>query len=240
MVAQNTVWGLDEEGLERRNPVISVLGDSITAGHFEWTISKAEVRRFLDGQLKESETQILEVVDLRQVYHEQFRMLLADYYGNTSVSVINAGVAGDNLIGMEKRLKRDVLNFDPDLIIWNGSMNWNEKMGSTEDYGKLLETTIEEIRDVTDAEIILMTPNLSVPLKTPEALRLRERVECIRKMAEKYGLCLADVYQFWEEFCGMYHPDVREMLANGINHPTAAGHTVYAECLMQLVRHAAE
>lgn len=143
MAAQNTVCGLDEEGLERRNPVISVLGDSITAGHFEWTISEAEVRRFLEGQLKESKTQILEVVDLRQVYHEQFRMLLADYYGNTSVSVVNAGIAGDNLIGMEKRLKRDVLSYAPDLIIWNGSMNWNEEMGSTEDYRKLLETTIE-------------------------------------------------------------------------------------------------
>lgn len=240
MAAQNTVYGLDEEGLERRNPVISILGDSISAGHFEWTISRDEVHEFLNGQLKESEMKILEVVDLRQVYHEQFRMMLADYYGNTSVSVINSGIAGDNLIGMEKRLKRDVLRYAPDLIIWNGSMNWNDAMGSTEDFKELLEMTIREIREATDAEIILMTPNLSVPVRQEDSGKLHERVECIRRVAEKYQLCLADVYKFWEEFCGKYHPDVREMLANGINHPTAAGHTAYAECLMQLIRCAAE
>ena len=30
------LFGLtDEEGLERKNPVIAALGDSVTAGHFE-------------------------------------------------------------------------------------------------------------------------------------------------------------------------------------------------------------
>lgn len=238
MAAQNTVYGLDKEGFERKNPVISVLGDSISAGHFEWAISEDEVQLFLAGKLKESRERHLEVVDLREVYHEQFRMMLADYYGNTSVSVINAGIAGDTLIGMKKRLKRDVLSHNPDLIIWNGCMNWNDCLGSAADYGKLLENMIEEVRETSDAEIILMTPNLSVPIDPSDESKLRERVGCVRNVADKYRLCLADLYAFWDEFCKKYHPNVREMLANGINHPTAAGHTVYAACLMQLIREA--
>lgn len=240
MAAQNTVYELEPDGMERKNPVIVVLGDSISAGHFEWAIGQDEVEKFLSGELKESEEKVLEVVDLRAVYHEQFRMMLADYYGNTSVSVVNAGIAGDTLWGMKKRLHRDVLCYQPDLIILNGSMNWNDTLGSTKDYQELLEMTIEDILRSTDADMILMTPNFSAPLDPVDIVKLRERVECIRSAADKFHLCMADVYGFWERFCEKYDPVVSEMLANGINHPTAAGHTVYAECLMQLVRRAAE
>lgn len=106
-----------------------------------------------------------------------------------------------------------------------------------------LQNYINAFQDIlrsTDADMILMTPNFSSPLDPVDIVKLRERVECIRSAADKFHLCMADVYGFWERFCEKYDPVVSEMLANGINHPTAAGHTVYAECLMQLVRRAAE
>lgn len=39
-VAGFTQKGLDENGLERKNPVIVALGDSVTAGHFETLLPK--------------------------------------------------------------------------------------------------------------------------------------------------------------------------------------------------------
>lgn len=240
MVAGNTIYAPEPDGMERRNPVIAVLGDSISAGHFEWAIEQNEVEKFLKGELKESEENHLEVVDLQAVYHEQFRMMLADHYGNTSVSVVNAGIAGDTLFGMKKRLYRDVLCYQPDLIILNGSMNWNDALGTTEDYRKLLETIIEDILRTSKGDLILLTPNFSSPIDPIDTVKLRERVECIRTAATQFHVCLGDVYGFWETFCEKYHPDISTMLANKINHPTPAGHTAYAKCLIQLVHQAAE
>lgn len=65
---------------------------------------------------------------------EQFRNLLIDKYEQTSVSAVNSGIAGDSMYGMKARLYRDVIRYQPDLVILNGSLNWGEEHGSTEDY----------------------------------------------------------------------------------------------------------
>ena len=256
--------GLDKEGLERKNPVIAALGDSVTAGHFEGIISCDPLRWFkkaaeivgrnpeeldpevladpekaydlimeLSSELPEGQSlPRVEITDTRESYVEKFRQKLIDLYEETSVSAINAGIAGDNLIMMEKRLYRDVIRYQPDLVLINGSLNWNEDMGSTAFYKDLLIRTVKRVQDETDADIILLTPNGIVDNER-NCLLLEERVDAIREAAGLRAVCLSDTYAVWEEARRAGCP-WEELLANRNNHPGVLGHEVYALTLMKL------
>ena len=259
--------GLDGEGLERKNPVIAALGDSVTAGRFEGTIlnpvdngtrlkdmaalAKMElsedvlaaaaadhhvfveyVAKIVDALPEGVGFPCGEISDTRESYVEKFRCKLIDKFEETSVSAINAGIAGDSLIGMEKRLERDVLRYQPDLVLINGSLNWDDQMGTTAFYKALLEKVVSRIQDRTEADIILLTPNGMVG-DEHACRRLDERVEAIREVAAEKKVCLADTYAVWEKARDMGCP-WQELLANRFNHPGVEGHEVYAITLMKL------
>ena len=224
-----TKYGQDRTGLERRNPLIVALGDSVTAGHFELL-----VRDIADFPAFIKAGKAVEAVDERESYPQRFRERLSDRYLATSVSVINAGIAGDTILGMEARLTRDVISHNPDLTLINGSLNWGPDMGDNRLFGEALRRIVRRIKHETVSDIILLTPNMqdlsSSPF--PAGAPLEERVGMIRRIASEEDVCLADVYKVWEDFTALGHP-VRELLANGMNYPTPAGHQVYAEILMK-------
>lgn len=240
--------GTDEEGLERKNPVIVALGDSVTAGHFESLLptNPQEVMQHrmelmcAGDMLALRELPPMEITDARVCYLEQFREMLIDKYELTSVSTINAGIAGDNLIQMSARAYRDVIRYQPDLILINGSLNWDEeRMGSTAEYKSLLKKLVQRLKNETQSDIVLLTPNGDLPNKLfagseAPVTTTPERVAAIREVAEEEKVCLADAYAVWEEAREAGCP-WEELLANGINHPSVEGHTVYAMVLMKLL-----
>lgn len=233
-------YGLDEKGLERRNPVIAVLGDSVSAGHFEWNVDPVEFFNGMSEAILNGITpsnisnEPLEITDAREVYHERFHMKLIDKYEQTSVSVINAGIAGDDILGMERRLSRDIISCQPDLVLINGSLNWSPDKGSVSIFKESLQRIVKRIKAETEADIILMTPNAEGPNPFNNGVStLPQRVEIIRKIASEEKVCLCDTYAVWIEFLAKGY-DVTKMLSNGINHPSKAGHEVYAIELMKL------
>lgn len=252
-----------EDGLERKNPVIVALGDSVTAGHFENLVSpesrkivgpvfgmmaagasKQEIRAYIEsiGGLPVSE-----IFDARESYLEKFRAKLIDRYELTSVSVINSGIAGDTLPSMIKRADRDVVRYQPDLILINGSLNWNDaQMGDENVYKALLQGLVRKLKAETQADIILLTPNGDLPntLFAPPGAVLPEpttgkRAEKIREVAREEQVCLADVRALWDSARDAGCP-WEELLSNGINHPSVEGQEVYAQVLMQLFEEDAE
>jgi len=228
-------YGPMADGLERKNPVIVALGDSVTAGHFEFNGNPEEIfPRVMAGLLEEDD--VIEITDARECYLEKFRFHLIDYFEQTSVSTINAGIAGDTMYGMQKRLYRDVIRCQPDLVIINGSLNWPEECGDTKAYEQVLREVVAAVKAETKSDIVLMTPNMELPGPFFNPLStLDERVEVIRRIAEEEEVCLADPYLVWKAYEKAGYP-VKELLANGGNHPSIAGHELFARVLMQLIK----
>lgn len=230
---------LPPDGLERRNPVVVVLGDSVTAGHFESLLPRdsAVLAELLAGRA-ELPWGAVEVTDARECYPECFRARLLDRYERTSVSIVNAGIAGDHLRSMAARAERDVVAHDPDLVIVNGSLNWWPGLGTTTDFEEILTDLVARLRERTRADVVLLTPNGDVrnTMFDPDAPEpsTPERVDAIRRVAREQRVCLADVRAVWDavaESGGAWS----ELLANGINHPGPVGHEVYAIVLERLL-----
>lgn len=232
-VAMFSPFPMPEDGLERKNPLIVGVGDSVTAGHFEPMMDLEELKHKIEeGTLAEEDH--TEVTDVLEGYLDRFRIKLIEKYESTSVSVINSGIAGDTILGIQKRLDRDVLRYQPDLVLINASLNWMEDCGSNEQYYRALKAVVLRIQNETNADIVLMTPNaaLPTPFDHPES-SLYDRVQIIRELAEELSVCLVDTYKIWEAYGKAGYP-VEALLANGANHPSITGHEGYAIALMQL------
>ena len=233
-VRMKALFGDTEDGLEPKNPLIVALGDSVTAGHFEAVGDLATIFRELE-EGKRSERDPIEITDARECYLERFRMKLIDRFEQTSVSTINSGIAGDTIIGMQRRLYRDVIRYQPDLIILNASLNWGTDCGTIEDYARVYRQVVMAMKRETYADIVLLTPNMDIPgAFSNHEVPLIQRVNAVREIAAREGVSLVDVYSLWEDYAAAGYP-MDALLANGVNHPSTVGHEVYAMALMQLI-----
>lgn len=94
-------------------PTIAFLGDSITHGCFE---------------VIEGTKRTLEVVcDFEAVYHNQFKKILSMMFPFAQINIVNAGISGDTAQGGLQRLERDVLRFNPDLVVVCYGLNDSNK-----------------------------------------------------------------------------------------------------------------
>jgi len=177
-----------------------------------------------------------------------------------AATVINAGIGGNNTTQARKRLKDDVLDQKPDLVIVQFGINdamvdvWTNPPATTsrvskKDYEVNLRDIVRRIR-AGGGQVILMTPN---PLRWVKYLRehfgkppyrlddpqgftfiLRDYAEIVRQIARSEKVPLVDVYTIFEDYGKAKGHAVDDLLGDGV-HPNDAGHKIIAERLLEMI-----
>ncbi len=157
---------------------------------------------------------------------------------------INRAVSGDRIVDINARIKRDLINLEPDELSILIGINdvWHE-LGSKNGVSneKYFRTYCEIIE-----EVIAARPGIKIYILEPFVLKAsategewdvfrREtelRAASAKKVAEKYGCVFVPLMQKFDALCEICEPSY--WLSDGV-HPTAAGHQVIADALIKVL-----
>lgn len=214
-------------------PVIAFFGDSVTHGAFEC----------IQGDTAGC------VFDMDAVYHERLRRMLLTVNPWLPVSIVNAGVAGDNAVMGLARLERDVIAHKPHICVVNFGLN--DLSGTVEEYVAALREIFTRLI-AADIRPVLLTPSMLNTYVHPDTIPMYRDyaavtaawhqsghmdgyVEAARVLARELGVAVADAYAKWKslEAEGL---DVTASLANYINHPSRELHQIFADVLLETLR----
>ena len=112
-------------------------------------------------------------------YPNRLKTQLRRHYPNADISVINAGVGGEDAPEMMKRLQKEVIDVHPDLVIWQVGTNAVLRNLDPGDTAKLVEDGITRIQAAGDADVVLVDPQYSP--------RVTERRESAGRMVRLLG-----------------------------------------------------
>ncbi len=225
---------------DERPVVLGFLGDSVTHGCFEVFINEA-------GRVDTA-------CEAGSAYPALVAQELGRMFPFAQPAVINAGVSGDNAPGGYRRLARDVLFAQPDLVFVNFGLN-DSMCADVEDglrrYREAMRGILEDVLK-SGAECVLVTPNhmcgyVSHRLENDtlrdiakDAARvqnegiLRRYVDAAREEARAHGVPVADTYRMWDALAAA-GADTTEMLANSINHPSREAHRLFANEILRVL-----
>ena len=221
-----------------RPATIAFFGDSVTQGCFEI--------------YQKTENSLETVFDQAHAYHTYVKEIFASMFPASPLNVINAGISGDNASNALSRLERDVLSYNPDLVVVCFGLNdCASGDDGIETYASSMKKIITEIKQA-GAEVIVMTPNamadsLSVHVindgypfvrKCIEGLIelvnkgiLDRYVERAREVAREENVPICDVYAKWQSL-KKSGADINELLSNRVNHPTREMNKIFAYSLV--------
>lgn len=187
-----------------------------------------------------------------RTYHALLRTALSRLHPRTAFSSVNAGVNGDSAAGGLRRFQRDVLDRHPDLLIVGYGLNDSGRGPSglaafARDLGSMVGAA-----HAAGIATILMTPNWMATRETGRVdphyrhalASLIERqssgllgayADAVRQVGVANGAPVADVYAVWERNVRQGR-DMMEHLANGLNHPDAAGHRLASRVLLRTLQ----
>ncbi len=225
------------ENLYEAEPVtIAFLGDSITQGCFE-------VIQTPDGKFQN-------VCDQESGYQNKLKKMLLELFPSVPVTTVNAGILGCGASNGFRRLERDVLSHDPDLVVVCFGLNdASAGMQYLEEYADALRGIFETLQ-ARGIECIFMTPNKmatrdsgcfaveelkQASLQTVHA-QTQGVLDCFldraRSVCKELGVPVCDCYKIWQKMgqCGV---DTDRLLCNRMNHPNRQMHWLFAAELLR-------
>lgn len=197
---------------------------------------------------------------IKKVYSVRVQEALQSVASN--IEVFNAGVSGNTTRDAKKRFQRDVLQYQPRLVVMQFGINdsamdvWRKPPVTTPRVP--VAETVANLRSmITDAraqkaKVILMTTN---PIRwTPklkdlygkppylpdvedgfESPLLLSYNEAIRKLAQELEVPLIDVHAAYPAFAAKNETTIAQMIPDGL-HPNELGHQLVGELLIPVVR----
>ncbi len=116
-------------------------------------------------------------------YPNRLAAQLRRHYPTADITVINAGVGGEDAPEMTKRLQKEVIDVHPDLVIWQVGTNAVLRNLDPGDTAKMVEDGIARIQAADEADIVLVDPQYS-PAVNQRAESAGKMVKLLGKVAE--------------------------------------------------------
>ncbi len=210
---------INEPYAEKGAVNIVCLGDSVTHGWFKATDNAP---------------------DHDSAYPHKLKRLLDFYYPGQVFNVINSGIAGTTAAQATKRIERDVLKFEPDLVLVMFGVN---DCNNVPEYLDSLDFLFEKFNEkgipsVYITEHMMNTyladdthPELIDHCKWSAGKQTDGTMDMLfaegKAVAEKHNVPVCDVYDKWKK---LYQNgvDITKLLANRTNHPVPEMHTLLA------------
>jgi acyl-CoA thioesterase-1 len=163
-------------------------------------------------------------------YVQKVEERLEAAYPGSEVRAINAGAPGDTAEGGLRRIRRDAIAHDPDLVLIE--FGWNDlRNGVPEDrFEDALREMVATLRLETKAIVYLMT---TTPVAVAgSAWKVRPRNKLIRQLANDLDCGSIDLDTHFKAAIKKGVPLRELMSADGI-HPSAKGQDLIAETVMR-------
>ena len=165
-------------------------------------------------------------------------MIGRDYPGHYRMR--NRAMSGDRTVDVYARIKKDVINLEPDVLTVLIGVNdtWHELAWqngfSIERYETLLELMICDVKAARpEIEIVFLEPFCLHGFVTDQfyddfSSDVFKRQAVCKKLAEKHGLIFVPLQKMLEDFAEKYPEET--LLLDGV-HPSYTGHTLIAEAV---------
>lgn len=193
------------------------------------------------------------------VYADILRTQLPGVLG-LPVTVVNAGIGGDDTNKAKARFNADVLSYHPDVVIvqfglndsWvNSQVEGNPSRVAIDTYAANLNYFVTTLK-ATGSDVILMTTNQTntdpnAPPVTPLASShwypqwqedlLSTYNDRVRNIARTQDVRLLDVWQMYSNYVAddPTHRNVNDLLVDHFEHPNQTSHTMVANGLITMI-----
>jgi len=116
-------------------------------------------------------------------YPNRLATQLRRHYPTADITVVNAGVGGEDAPEMMKRLQTQVIDVHPDMVIWQVGTNAVLRNLDPGETAKMVEDGISRIQAAGGADIVLVDPQYS-PAVNQRAESAGKMVKLLGKVAE--------------------------------------------------------
>ncbi len=165
---------------------------------------------------------------------------IAETLAATGATVINRGISGNRTGDLLARLEEDVIALEPDVVSILIGINdvWRRYDGgdatSAESFEENLRAILGDLRDRTDAQLIIVEPFL---LPVADKLHYREdldpKIAIERRLAEEFGAVFVELDAPLIALAGESTPEA--VAPDGV-HPSPAGHRFIADTWIEAFR----
>jgi len=221
----------DKDRYNNSPVTIAFLGDSVTQGCFEcYELRKGVVET---------------VFDYPSSYSQRVREYLNILFPSAQINIINSGISGDGIVNGEKRLDRDILCYNPDLVVVSFGLNDCFNLDNIPKFKEALIKIINRLKE-KNIEMIFMTQNIMCDHVSPKISKddflkgIAERFMVVEKegnvykffneaknVCKEYNVPICDMNAKWA-LMEKYGVDTTELLANSLNHPIREFHKYMA------------
>ncbi|MDH6256942.1 SGNH/GDSL hydrolase family protein [Bradyrhizobium sp. BR13661] len=163
-------------------------------------------------------------------YPNRLAAQLRRQYPTADITVINAGVGGEDAPEMMKRLQTAVIDVHPDMVIWQVGTNAVLRNLDPGDTAKMVEDGITRIQAAGDADVVLVDPQYS-PRVTQRPENASRMVKLLGKVAELRHVGIFprfEVMRDWHEKQAL--PVESFVIADGL-HMNDWGYACFAQLL---------